>query len=145
MVKTLRESYPPRNKQGFVLFLTGLYNSGKDTIAKALQVTLNEQGGRSVSLLLGETVRQELSSGMCMLQSPMNIVAQRHVSQLHKQNSDSPPRTVIKTCNGSRLLLRSSLVQGLPSLRHPLLHTNARAKLLATPSSNLAVQVATSS
>jgi sulfate adenylyltransferase len=63
VVKTLRESYPPRNKQGFVLFLTGLYNSGKDTIAKALQVILNEQGGRSVSLLLGETVRHELSSG----------------------------------------------------------------------------------
>ncbi len=59
----MRESYPPRNKQGFVLFLTGLYNSGKDTIAKALQVTLNEQGGRSVTLLLGETVRQELSAG----------------------------------------------------------------------------------
>jgi sulfate adenylyltransferase len=58
----LRESYPPRNKQGFVLFLTGLYNSGKDTIAKALQVILYQQGGRSVSLLLGETVRAELSS-----------------------------------------------------------------------------------
>ncbi|KAJ7091170.1 hypothetical protein C8R44DRAFT_817238 [Mycena epipterygia] len=62
VVKTLRESYPPRNKQGFVLFLTGLYNSGKDTIAKAMQVALNEQGGRSVTLLLGETVRQELSA-----------------------------------------------------------------------------------
>ena len=43
-MKTLRESYPPREKQGFVLFLTGLYNSGKDAIAKALQVKLNEQG-----------------------------------------------------------------------------------------------------
>ncbi|CAK5281619.1 unnamed protein product [Mycena citricolor] len=62
VVKTLRESYPPRQKQGFVLFFTGLYGSGKDAISKALQVTLNEQGGRSVSLLLGETVRQELSS-----------------------------------------------------------------------------------
>ncbi|KAI5120343.1 hypothetical protein M0805_009418 [Coniferiporia weirii] len=62
VVKTLRESYPPRNKQGFVLFLTGLYNSGADRIAKALQVTLNQQGGRSVSLLLGETVRSELSA-----------------------------------------------------------------------------------
>lgn len=51
-MKTLRESYPPRTKQGFVLFITGLYNSGKDSIAKALQVTLNQQGGRSVSLLL---------------------------------------------------------------------------------------------
>jgi sulfate adenylyltransferase len=62
VVKTLRETHPPRAKQGFVLLLTGLYNSGKDTIARALQVVLNQQGGRSVSLLLGETVRQELSS-----------------------------------------------------------------------------------
>ncbi|KAJ3724813.1 hypothetical protein C8R42DRAFT_461098 [Lentinula raphanica] len=61
VVKTLRESYPPRDKQGFVVFLTGLYNSGKDTIAKALQVTFNQQGGRSVSLLLGENVRDESS------------------------------------------------------------------------------------
>lgn len=61
-MKTLRESYPPRNKQGFVLFFTGLYNSGADKISKALQVVLNQQGGRSVSLLLGESVRSELSS-----------------------------------------------------------------------------------
>jgi len=44
------------------VFLTGLHNSGKDHIARALQVILNQQGGRSVSLLLGETVRSELSS-----------------------------------------------------------------------------------
>ncbi|EPQ29465.1 uncharacterized protein PFL1_03220 [Pseudozyma flocculosa PF-1] len=62
VVKTLRESYPPKAQQGFTLFLTGLHNSGKDQIARALQVKLNEQGGRSVSLLLGETVRSELSS-----------------------------------------------------------------------------------
>lgn len=62
VVRTLRESYPPRTKQGFVLVLSGFFNSGKDTIAKALQVTLNQQGGRSVSLLLGEEVRKELSS-----------------------------------------------------------------------------------
>lgn len=61
-MKALRESYPPRNKQGFVLFFTGFYNSGADKISRALQFTLNQQGGRSVSLLLGETVRSELSS-----------------------------------------------------------------------------------
>lgn len=64
VVKTLRESYPPKSKQGFTIFLTGLYNSGKDDIARALQVKFNEQGGRSVSLLLGETVRSELSSDL---------------------------------------------------------------------------------
>ncbi|KAF9051134.1 ATP-sulfurylase [Hymenopellis radicata] len=63
VVKTLRESYPPRTQQGFVLFLSGLHNSGKDKIAKALQVSLNEQGGRSVSLLLGETIGDESKLG----------------------------------------------------------------------------------
>ena len=43
------------------MFLTGFQNSGKDAIARALQVTLNQQGGRSISLLLGETVRSGLS------------------------------------------------------------------------------------
>ncbi|KAI9857720.1 MAG: Sulfate adenylyltransferase [Trichoglossum hirsutum] len=62
VVSVLRESHPPRFKQGFTVFLTGYTNSGKDAIARALQVTLNQQGGRSVSLLLGETVRAELSS-----------------------------------------------------------------------------------
>lgn len=62
VVKVLRESHPPRHKQGFTVFLTGYTNSGKDAIARALQVTLNQQGGRSTTLLLGETVRSELSS-----------------------------------------------------------------------------------
>lgn len=62
VVRVLRESHPPRSQQGFTVFLTGYQNSGKDAIARALNVTLNQQGGRSVSLLLGETIRSELSS-----------------------------------------------------------------------------------
>ncbi|CAG8577931.1 22174_t:CDS:2 [Cetraspora pellucida] len=62
VVKVLRDTFPPKSKQGFTLFLTGYYNSGKDPISRALQVVLNQQGGRSVSLLLGEIVRHELSS-----------------------------------------------------------------------------------
>ncbi|CRG82928.1 sulfate adenylyltransferase [Talaromyces islandicus] len=62
VIKVLRESNRPRASQGFTVFLTGYQNSGKDAIARALQVTLNQQGGRSVSLLLGDTVRHELSS-----------------------------------------------------------------------------------
>ena len=62
VVQVLRESHPARSNQGFTVFLTGYANSGKDSIARALNVTLNQQGGRSVSLLLGETVRHELSS-----------------------------------------------------------------------------------
>ncbi|KAK4133388.1 ATP-sulfurylase [Trichocladium antarcticum] len=62
VVQVLRESHPARSQQGFTVFLTGYQNSGKDQVARALQVTLNQQGGRSVSMLLGETVRHELSS-----------------------------------------------------------------------------------
>ena len=62
VVRVLRESHPPRFKQGFTVFLTGYQNSGKDAVARALDVTLHQQGGRPVSLLLGETVRNELSS-----------------------------------------------------------------------------------
>jgi|SRR4051794_7616751 sulfate adenylyltransferase len=65
VIKVLRNTHPPRSKQGFTLFLTGYYNSGKNAIGKALQVVLNEQGGRSVTLLLGENVRHGgISSGM---------------------------------------------------------------------------------
>ncbi|KAK6496365.1 Sulfate adenylyltransferase [Arthrobotrys musiformis] len=62
VVRVLRESHPPRSSQGFTVFLTGYQNSGKDAVARALQVTLNQQGGRSITLLLGETVRSELSA-----------------------------------------------------------------------------------
>ncbi|KAJ1919406.1 Sulfate adenylyltransferase [Mycoemilia scoparia] len=62
VVRILREANPPRHKQGFTIFLTGLHASGKEAIARALQVSLNQEGGRSVTLLLGETIRHELSS-----------------------------------------------------------------------------------
>ncbi|PWN46399.1 putative sulfate adenylyltransferase [Ceraceosorus guamensis] len=77
VVKTLRESYPPKAQQGFTVFITGLYNSGKDDLARALQVKLNEQGGRSVSLLLGETVRSELSSELGFSQEDRHKNIQR--------------------------------------------------------------------
>ena len=77
VVRVLRESHPPRFKQGFTVFLTGYTNSGKDAIARALNVTLNQQGGRSVSLLLGDTVRSELSSELGFSRSDRNKNIQR--------------------------------------------------------------------
>jgi sulfate adenylyltransferase len=62
VVKVLREQNPLPSQKGFTVFLTGYQNSGKDQVARALQVTLNQGGGRPVSMLLGETVRAELSS-----------------------------------------------------------------------------------
>lgn len=62
VVKVLREQNPLPAQKGFTIFMTGYQNSGKDQIARALQSTLMQGGGRPVSLLLGETVRHELSS-----------------------------------------------------------------------------------
>jgi sulfate adenylyltransferase len=62
VVTELRKSYPPRHKQGFTVFFTGLSGSGKSTIANALLVKMLETGGRNVTLLDGDHVRQHLSS-----------------------------------------------------------------------------------
>ncbi len=62
IVKELRKSYPPRNKQGFTVFFTGLSGSGKSTIANVLLVKLLEMGGRPVTILDGDLVRKHLSS-----------------------------------------------------------------------------------
>ena len=62
VVSELRKTHPPRNKQGFTLFFTGLSGSGKSTIANAVMVKLLESGGRPVTLLDGDVVRKNLSS-----------------------------------------------------------------------------------
>ena len=62
VAEELRRSYPPRSKQGFTVFFTGLSGSGKSTIANALMVKLLEMGGRPVTLLDGDLVRKHLSS-----------------------------------------------------------------------------------
>ncbi|SIS84740.1 bifunctional sulfate adenylyltransferase/adenylylsulfate kinase [Phaeovulum vinaykumarii] len=62
VVNELRRTSPPRAKQGFTVFFTGLSGSGKSTIANALMVKLMEMGGRPVTLLDGDVVRKHLSS-----------------------------------------------------------------------------------
>jgi len=58
----LQRTHPPRSKQGFTVFFTGLSGSGKSTVANALLVKLLEMGGRPVTLLDGDVVRKNLSS-----------------------------------------------------------------------------------
>ncbi len=62
VVRELQRSYPPRHKQGFTVFFTGLSGSGKSTIANVLRVKFLEMGGRPVTLLDGDLVRKHLSS-----------------------------------------------------------------------------------
>ncbi len=59
----LRETYPPRHKQGLCLWFTGLSGSGKSTIANALLPMLLERG-RQATVLDGDVVRTHLSKGL---------------------------------------------------------------------------------
>lgn len=59
VVKILRESNPPRPKQGFTLYLTGLPNSGVDALSNALVATFNQfEGARHITLLDGKNVNE---------------------------------------------------------------------------------------
>ncbi|GII52921.1 hypothetical protein Pth03_13100 [Planotetraspora thailandica] len=54
----------PPHRRGLVVFFTGLSGSGKSTIARGLRDTLLERGGRTVTYLDGDVVRQLLSAGL---------------------------------------------------------------------------------
>ena len=73
VVEELRRSYPPRSRQGFTVFFTGLSGAGKSTIANALMVKLMEIGGRPVTLLDGDIVRKHLSSELGFSKEHRNI------------------------------------------------------------------------
>ena len=62
IVEELNRTFPPRSKQGFTVFMTGLSGSGKSTIAKVLLVKFLEMNDRPVTLLDGDIVRKNLSS-----------------------------------------------------------------------------------
>lgn len=59
----IAETYPPRHKQGFCIWFTGLSAAGKSTTAEILTVLLQEFG-RQVTLLDGDVVRNHLSRGL---------------------------------------------------------------------------------
>ena len=62
VIQELRRTYPPRHRQGFTVFFTGLPSSGKSTLANVLLTKLLVIGGRPVTLLDGDIVRKNLSS-----------------------------------------------------------------------------------
>ncbi|MCS7087591.1 MAG: bifunctional sulfate adenylyltransferase/adenylylsulfate kinase [Thermoflexales bacterium] len=59
----LAEVYPPRHRQGFCVWFTGLSGAGKSTIAEILAVKLLERGRQS-TVLDGDVVRTHLSKGL---------------------------------------------------------------------------------
>ena len=77
VVEELRRAHPPRHKQGFTIFFTGLSGSGKSTIANALMVKLLEDGRRPVTLLDGDVVRKHLSSELTFSKEHRDLNIQR--------------------------------------------------------------------
>jgi sulfate adenylyltransferase len=73
----LRRSHPPRSRQGFTVFFTGLSGAGKSTLAKALLDRLLEIGGRPVTLLDGDIVRKNLSSELGFSHEHRNLNIRR--------------------------------------------------------------------
>jgi len=72
----LRKSFPPRTKQGFTVFFTGLSGSGKSTVAKALFSALQELN-RPITLLDGDVVRLHLSKGLGFSKEDRNTNIER--------------------------------------------------------------------
>jgi sulfate adenylyltransferase len=62
VIEELKTAYPPRHRQGFTVFFTGLSGAGKSTIAKVLLSRFLEMGDRPVTLLDGDIVRRHLSN-----------------------------------------------------------------------------------
>lgn len=88
VLRELHKSHPPRDRQGFTLFFTGLSGSGKSTIAQILHAKLLESGDRNIILLDGDIVRKHLSSelGFSREHRDVNIRRLGYVSSLITQN-----------------------------------------------------------
>ena len=61
----LQEEYTPKKQQGFCVYIVGLSGSGKTTIANALREVIYEKtSNRTITILDGDIVRQNLSKGL---------------------------------------------------------------------------------
>lgn len=77
IITELRQAYPPKHKQGFTLFFTGLSGAGKSTIAQALIAKLMSHGKRNITLLDGDIVRRVLASDLGFSKADRDLNIQR--------------------------------------------------------------------
>ena len=77
LLAELHRQSPPRERQGFTVFFTGLSGAGKSTLARSLAARLMEMGGRSVTLLDGDIVRRHLSSELGFSKAHRDINVRR--------------------------------------------------------------------
>jgi hypothetical protein len=60
----LQQMYPPRHKQGFCIWFTGLSGSGKSTTAEVLALPCCSSAASQITVLDGDVVRTHLSKGL---------------------------------------------------------------------------------
>jgi sulfate adenylyltransferase len=77
VIAELQRAYPPPDRQGFSIFMTGLSGAGKSTIARILYSKFLERGERPVTLLDGDIVRQNLSSELSFSKEHRDINVRR--------------------------------------------------------------------
>jgi sulfate adenylyltransferase len=77
VVSELKKAWPPRYKQGFTIFITGLSGAGKSTLAKILYVRFMEINERPVTLLDGDIVRRHISNELTFSREHRNINIER--------------------------------------------------------------------
>ena len=77
VVNILRQAHPPKRRQGYCVFFTGLSGSGKSTIANALLDVLMSIDSRPCIMLDGDHVRQMLSSELGFSTAHRNLNIQR--------------------------------------------------------------------
>ena len=108
VITELRKTHPPRHRQGFTVFFTGLSGSGKSTIAIALMVKLLELGGRRITLLDGDIVRKNLSSelGFSKEHRDLNILRIGYVASEITKNGGIAICAPIAPYSATRRLVR---------------------------------------
>jgi len=77
VIEELQRAHPPRHRQGFTIFCTGLSGAGKSTVARVLYARFQEMGGRPVTLLDGDIVRRNLSSELGFSKQDRDINVRR--------------------------------------------------------------------
>ncbi len=77
VIAELQRAYPPPDRQGFSIFMTGLSGAGKSTIARILYSKFLERGERPVTLLDGDIVRHNLSSELSFSKEHRDVNVRR--------------------------------------------------------------------
>ncbi len=113
VLRELRKVYPPRSKQGFTLFFTGLSGAGKSTLAKIIYAKLIEAGGRPVTLLDGDIVRHNLSSelGFSKEHRDLNVRRIGFVAEQITKNAGVAICAPIAPYSSTRAVVRDAIEQ----------------------------------